>query len=64
MTMYNIDVLPNDDISKDWKESIDGWQGRWRVYHHGRNVIHLETIGEVPHACSLSVGMRYDNNLI
>jgi hypothetical protein len=39
MSMYNLDLFPDNNVAKDWKEGEDGGKGGLQVYDEERNVI-------------------------
>lgn len=62
VTVHDLDLLADDNITKDWKERKDGGKGGLAIDDKKGNVIYFETIGEVSHACSAFVGMcDYDH---
>ena len=64
MTMDNLNLFPEDNISKHRKEGEDSWKGRFTVDNVERNVIDFETVCQVSDACSSFIRMRDDDNLV
>lgn len=64
MTMYNFDLLADDDIPKYGEEGENGRERRFAVYDKEGDVVDFETIGKVPHACATGVGMRYNDDFV
>lgn len=61
MAVYNLDLLPQDDISENRKEGEDSWEGRFSVNDKERYMVNLEAICEIPHTCSAFIGVRNDD---
>lgn len=64
MSMNYLDFLTYHDISKDGEEGEDGRESRFAVYDPERNVVDLESIGQVAYTCTACVGVRYDYNFM
>lgn len=64
MTVYDLDLLADYDISKYRKEGEDGWQGRFAVDNEKWDMVDLEAIGEVTDTCASFIGMSNDNNFV
>lgn len=64
MTVYNIDVLPNDDVAEYGEEREDSGEGRFAVNDEEWDVVDLETVREVTNSGAPFVCMRYDNHFM
>lgn len=47
MSMYNLDTFSDDDVAKDWKEGEDGGKSAFSIDDQKRNMVDLETIGQI-----------------
>ena len=52
MAMYNLDLLPDEDLSQDRKRREDSRECRLAVYDPVRDMIDLEPVCEVANACA------------
>jgi hypothetical protein len=64
MTMNNLDVLANDDISKDGEEGKDGGEGGLAVDDKERDVVDLEAVGEVADSGAAFVCVSDDDHFV
>jgi hypothetical protein len=64
MTMYDFNLLSNDDVAKDWEEGEDSRKGGCAVDYEEWNMIDLEAIGEVSDSSSSFVCVGYNNDLM
>ena len=64
VAVNNLDLLSDDDISKDGKEREDGGECRLAVNDEERNVVDFYTIRQIANACPAFVGMCYDDDLV
>lgn len=64
VTMHNLDLLADYDVAKHGEEGEHRGHRRLAVDHEERDVVDLETIGEVAHAGAALVGMGYDDDLV
>lgn len=64
MAMDNFDLLPNDNVAEYGEEGEDGREGGLAIDNEERNVIDLESIGEVSDSCSALVCMSDDNDFV
>jgi hypothetical protein len=64
MAVYNLDALADDNVAEDGEEGEDGGERRLAIDDEERDIVDLEAVGEVSHACSTSVGMSDDNDLV
>jgi hypothetical protein len=64
MAMDNFNLLPDDDVSKDWKEGEDGGEGGLAVYDEEGYVVDLEAIGQISNAGSTFVCMGDDDDFV
>ena len=64
MSMHNLDLLPNDDVPKDWKERKDGGECGGTVDDEKWDMVDFETIGEIADTCPSFVGVCYDDHFV
>lgn len=64
MSMNNLDLFSNDNVSKDREEREDGWKGSFAIDNEKWHVVDFETIREVMNTCSTIIGMRDNDNLV
>ena len=64
MTMYNLDLLSNDDIAEDWEEGEDGGKGRCTVDDEKGDVVDFEAVREIPHSSAPVVSVRYNDDFV
>lgn len=64
MSMYNLDLLSNDDIPEDGEEREDGGKGGCAVNDEKRDMVDLEAIREISHAGSPIICMRYNYDFV
>lgn len=64
MAMDNLDLLPNDNVAENGEEGEDGGEGSLAVDNEERDMIDLESIGEVSDSCSALVCMGDDNDFM
>jgi len=59
MAMYNLDLLPDDYVSEDWKEGEHCREGRGSIYDQKRYVINLETVCKISNTSPSFVRVCY-----
>ena len=64
MAVYNLDLFPDHDISKNRKEGEDSRHGGFAVNDEEWDVIDLEAIGKVSHPSATFVRMGDDYHLV
>ena len=64
MSMYNLDLLPNDDIAQDGKCREDSWKCRFSIHDQERDMIDLESIGEIVNTCPALVDVCDDHDFV
>lgn len=64
MSMNDLDLLTNDDISEDGEKGEDGRECGLSIDDHKRDMVNLEAIHKVTHACSTFVIMSDDNDFM
>ena len=64
MSVYNLYALADDNVAKDREEGEDGREGRLAVDDEEGDVVDFEAVGQISDACSASVGVRNDNDLV
>lgn len=57
MSMYNLNLLADDDIPEDREEREDGGEGAGAVDDEKGHVVDFEAIGDVAHAGAAVVGV-------
>lgn len=64
VTMNYLYLLPDDDVSEDWKEGEDRWHGGLSIDDHEWNIVNLETICQVANTGAITIGMSDDDNFV
>ena len=64
MAMDNLDLLPNDNVAEYGEKGEHGREGSFAVDNEERNVIDLESVGEVSDSRSALVCMSDDNDFM
>jgi hypothetical protein len=64
MAMYNLDALADHNVAEDGEEGEDGGERRLAVDDQEWDVVDLEAIRKVSHACSAGIGVGNDNDLV
>ena len=64
MSVYNFDLLSDDDISEDRKERKDSRHSRFSIYYKEGHMIHLKAIGQIPDTCPPFIRVSDDNNFV
>jgi len=64
VSMNDLDLLSNHDVSKDREKGEHCGHCRLPVYDQERHMVDFKPIGEVPDACAAFIGMSYDNNFV
>ena len=64
MTMHNLNLLANHNVSKDGEKGKYGWKGGFAVYDEEGNVINFEPVGQVPDTSSVLVCVSDDNDFM
>jgi len=62
--MDDLNLLSKDDVTEDGEEGEDSRKGRFSVDDQKRYMVHLQAVCEIPDACSTSIGMRDDNDVV
>lgn len=62
--MYNLNLLSNYNVAKNWEERENRGKRAGAVDDKERNVIDLEAIREIPHTSATFVCMCYDDDLM
>jgi hypothetical protein len=62
--MHDLDLLSNHDIPEDGEEGEDSGHGCFPVDNKERDMVDLESIGEVAYASSAFVSVCYDHNFM
>jgi hypothetical protein len=57
MAVHDLDLFADENLSQMWKRGEDGWEGRGAVHHPMREVIDLESVGQVSDAGSAGVAV-------
>jgi hypothetical protein len=64
MPVYDLDLLPNDDVPEDGEERKHRGEGCITVDDKEGHVVYLETIRQIPYAGSLIVCVGDDYNFV
>jgi hypothetical protein len=64
MSMYDFDLLSNNNIPKDWEEGEEGWKGSCAVDDEKWYVVDLETVREISHTGSSFIGVSYNYDFV
>jgi hypothetical protein len=64
MAMYDLDSFADHNVAEDGKEGEDSGERRLAVDDQEGDIVDLEAICKVSHACSASVGVSDDNDLV
>ena len=64
MSVYDFDALADYNVAEDGEEGEDGRKGRLAIDDEEWDVVDLEAIGQVTNACSASIGMCDDDDLV
>ena len=64
VTMDNLDLLSDNDVSKDREKREDCWQSTFAIYDQKRHMVDFKTIGEIAHACPSLVCMGDDYHFV
>ena len=64
MAVDNLDLFADDDVAEDGEEGKDGGKRRFAVDDEERDVVDLETIGQVSDACAAGVCVGYDDDFV
>jgi hypothetical protein len=64
MSMHNLNLFPDDDISEDGEEGKDGGEGRLSIYDEEGNMVDLEAIGEVMNSGAALICMGDHDDLV
>jgi len=62
--VYDLNLLSDYDVSKDWKERKDGWKSSFSIDDEERYMVHFETICQIPNAFPTFVGMCYNDDFV
>ena len=62
--MDDLDLLPDDNVSKDREERKNGGHGRLSIDDKEWDVINFQPIGEVVDASSTSIGVGNNDDLV
>lgn len=64
MAMNNLNLLSNDNVAEDGEEGEDGGEGSFAVDNEERNMIDLQSIGEVSDSGTSFVCMGNNNDFV
>lgn len=64
MSVNDLDLLPNDNVSKDWEKGEDGREGCGAVDDQEWNVVNFKAIREVSHSCSAFICVCDDHDFV
>ena len=64
MSMHNLNLLPDNNIAKHGEEGENGRHGRLSIYHEERNMVHFESIGEIPHSSPSFICMGNNDDFV
>lgn len=64
MSMHNLNAFADYDITKDGKKGEDSREGCLAVDDPKRNIVDLESIGQVPDAFAAGVGVCNDDDFV
>lgn len=64
MSVYNLNLFPDKDVPQDREEGEDCGKGGLSVDDEKRHMIHLEAVGEIPHALAVVVRMCDDDDFV
>ena len=63
VAVHNVHALADKDVAKDGEEAVVRRQGRGAVQDQRREVVHLDAVGQEPHALAVSVRVRDNDHL-
>ena len=58
------DSFSDNYVPEDGKERKDGWEGGFAVDYEKRDMVDLETVGQVAYTGAPFVGVRYDDYFV
>jgi hypothetical protein len=64
MAMHNLNLFSDHNVPEDGKEGKNRGHGRLSIDDEERNMINLETIGEIMHSSSSLICMRDDDDFV
>ena len=64
MSVYNLNLFPDDNVSKHREKGKDRRHGRFPIYNEERHMVHLESICEISHPCSPLIRVGNDDDLM
>jgi len=64
MSMHNLNLLANDDVSEYRKEGKDCRERRLAINDEEGHMIDFETVGKISYSTTTFVCMRYDDDLV
>ena len=64
VTMHNLDLLTNDNVSKDGEEGKHGGKRGLSVYDQKGNMVDFESICQIANSGAAVVSVCEDNNLV
>lgn len=64
VAMHDLDLLADDNVAEDGEEGEDGGHGRFPVDDEERDMVDLESVGEVADPGAALVRMGDDDNLV
>lgn len=64
MTMNNLNLLPDENVSQNREEGKHGGKSSLAIDDEKRNMVHFESVCEVSHALSVVVGVCNDDDLV
>lgn len=64
MAVHNIDALAQDDVAKNREEGEDGGEAGGPVNDEKRDMVDLESIGEIAHASTAVIRVSDDDDFV
>ena len=64
VSMNNLNLLPNDNVSENRKEGKYSGHSRLSIYDKKWNMVDFEAICQIPYSGPTSVGMCYNDNFV
>jgi len=63
MTVYNLDLLADEDLAEDRERAEDSWEGGATIYDPVREMVDFEAVGEIADSSArrVVVGVSYDD---
>jgi hypothetical protein len=64
MTMDDLDLLPDEDVAQDGEKGEHCWHSGFAIDDQERDMVDLETIGEIVDSCPTFVGVGDHDDLV